>query len=168
MAKIYLASPWFNNKEKNMYRLVLDKLRREGHEVYAPIEHEIPNAWDLPNAVWGREVFREDIQAIQDADEVWVMNFGMYSDSGTAWECGYAYGLGKTVRQLVYGLGEDKTYSLMMINGCEEWDFMLNYLANSDDMGTEIEQKQGLTTAPNHVIINVSNEREVNKNDKKD
>ena len=85
-------------------------------------------------------MFFADIQAIQDCDEVWVLNFGMYSDSGTAWECGYAYGIGKTVRQLVYGFGEDKTYSLMMINGCEEYDLMGNYLFNRDDE-INIEQK---------------------------
>ena len=139
--KIYLASPWFKNNERVMYSQILNKMREQGHEVYAPIEHEIPNAWDLSNAEWGRQVFFADIQAIQECDEVWVLNFGMYSDSGTAWECGFAYGIGKTVRQLVYGMGEDKTYSLMMINGCEEWDFMLNYLGNSDRLGVDIEQK---------------------------
>ena len=139
--KIYLASPWFKNNERVMYSQILNKMREQGHEVYAPIEHEVPNAWDLSNAEWGRQVFFADIQAIQDCDEVWVLNFGMYSDSGTAWECGFAYGIGKTVRQLVYGMGEDKTYSLMMINGCEEWDFMLNYLGDSDRLGVDIEQK---------------------------
>ena len=138
--KIYLASPWFKNNERVMYSQILNKMREQGHEVYAPIEHEIPNAWDLSNAEWGRQVFFADIQAIQECDEVWVLNFGMYSDSGTAWECGYAYGIGKTVRQLVYGFGEDKTYSLMMINGCEEYDLMGNYLFSRDDE-INIEQK---------------------------
>lgn len=138
--KIYLASPWFKDNERVMYSQILNKMREQGHEVYAPIEHEIPNAWDLSNAEWGRQVFFADIQAIQECDEVWVLNFGMYSDSGTAWECGYAYGIGKTVRQLVYGFGEDKTYSLMMINGCEEYDLMGNYLFNRDDE-INIEQK---------------------------
>ena len=139
--KIYLASPWFKDNERIMYRQILDKMRSQGHEVYAPIEHEIGNAWGKSNEQWAREVFNADIQAIRDCDEVWVLNFGMYSDSGTAWECGFAYGIGKPVRQLVYGMGEDKTYSLMMINGCEEWDFMLNYLGNSDRLGVDIEQK---------------------------
>ena len=99
--KIYLASPWFKNNERVMYTQILQKMRSEGHEVYAPVEHEIPNAWDLSNADWGREVFNADINAIRECDEVWVLNFGMYSDSGTAWECGFAYGLGKTVRDKI-------------------------------------------------------------------
>lgn len=141
MAKIYLASPWFKSRERVMYRGILDKIRKEGHEVYAPIEHKIPNAWEISNEEWGRAVFNADVEAIRNCDEVWVLNFGLYSDSGTAWECGFAYGIGKTVRQLVYGMGEDKTYSLMMINGCEEWDFMLNYLRNYDKFRVDIEQK---------------------------
>ena len=65
----------------------------------------------------------------------------MYSDSGTAWECGFAYGIGKTVRQLTYDFTEDKTFSLMMINGCEEVDTMMNYLSNSYNFPLDIEQK---------------------------
>jgi nucleoside 2-deoxyribosyltransferase len=138
--KIYLASPWFKNNERVMYTQVLQKLRSEGHEVYAPVEHEVPNAWDLSNAEWGRQVFFADIEAIDNSEEVWVLNFGMYPDTGTAWECGYAYAKGKTVRQLVYDFTPDKVFSLMMINGCEEYDSMCNYIFNRDDE-IKIEQK---------------------------
>ena len=136
--KIYLASPWFKDNERVMYRQILDKMRLQGHEVYAPIEHEIEDAWEKSNEQWAREVFSTDIQAIRDCDEVWVLNFGMYSDSGTAWECGFAYGIGKTVRQLVYNFGT-QVFSLMMINGCDEFDLMGNYLFDRDD---EIKIKQ--------------------------
>ena len=131
--KVYLASPWFKNNERVMYSQILQKMRAEGHEVYAPVEHEVPNAWDLSNEDWGREVFFADIKAIDDCEDVWVLNFGMYSDTGTAWECGYAYAKGKTVRQLVYDFTPDKVFSLMMINGCEEYDSMGNYLFNRND-----------------------------------
>lgn len=137
--KIYLASPWFKDNERIMYRQILDKMRSQGHEVYAPIEHEIGNAWGKSNEQWAREVFNADIQAIRDCDEVWVLNFGMYSDSGTAWECGFAYGIGKTVRQLVYNFGK-QVFSLMMINGCDEFDLMGNYLFDYNDE-IKIEQK---------------------------
>ena len=150
--KVYLASPWFKNNERVMYTQILQKMRAEGHEVYAPVEHEVPNAWDLSNAEWGRQVFLADIKAIDECEEVWVLNFGMYSDTGTAWECGYAYAKGKTVRQLVYDFTADKVFSLMMINGCEEYDSMCNYLFNRDDE-IKIEQKQGLTKPQLSAII---------------
>ena len=161
--KVYLASPWFKNNERVMYTQILQKMRAEGHEVYAPVEHEVPNAWDLSNEEWGRQVFFADIKAIDECEEVWVLNFGMYSDTGTAWECGYAYAKGKTVRQLVYDFTPDKVFSLMMINGCEEYDSMCNYLFNRDDE-IRIEQKQGLTKSQLSAIIKSQKRKRGNEN----
>lgn len=38
-----------------------------------------------------------DIAAIQDCDILFAVYDGLYSDSGTAWEIGYAYALGKRI-----------------------------------------------------------------------
>lgn len=129
--KIYLASPFFNTTELAVYHNVIGDLRsNDAHSVYVPQEHEIPNAWDMSNQDWARQVFCSDIEAIEDCDVVMVLNFGMYSDSGTAWEAGYALGLGKMVVQVLCG-DENTIYSLMMFNGCtkvinlcdvEHWD----------------------------------------------
>lgn len=126
--KIYLASPFFTGFQKGLMKSVLKKIRSEGHEVYAPYEHEIANAWEKTNEDWGREVFFEDIKAIQQCDEVWAINFGMNSDTGTAWECGYAYGIGKTVRVLCV----KELNSLMVLNGCDEYDYICNYLLDKE------------------------------------
>lgn len=131
--RVYLASPWFNNIERECYIMVINKMRSQGIDVYAPIEHEIENAWDLSNAEWGHKVFMDDIDAIDSADEVWVINHGMYSDTGTAWECGYAYAKGKVIRQLVYDFPKEKVFSLMMINGCDEYDLVGNYIFDRND-----------------------------------
>lgn len=140
--KIYLASPWFNEEEDFFYKHVIEKMREQGHEVYVPKEHEIPNAWDLKNEDWAREVFLADIEAIRACEEVWVINHGLYSDSGTAWECGFAYGIGKPVRQLLISNHKNQgRFSLMMVNGCEEYDFVTNYLYGEFTC-VEIEQKQ--------------------------
>lgn len=118
MKKIYLASPFFNAHECYYYHRAIEVLRSAGYEVYVPQEHEIPNGWDMPNAEWARRVFAEDVDAIHSCDVVMVLNFGMYSDSGTAWEAGYAYALKLPTVQVLCG-GENATYSLMMMNGCD-------------------------------------------------
>ena len=119
MTKIYLASPLFTDYERKKVQNVASFLRRVGHEVYVPMEHTIENAWELPNHEWARKVFEEDIKAIQEADTVYCIYYGLYSDSGTAWECGYAYALGKPVR-LIDESNEE--VSLMVVNGSKDWN----------------------------------------------
>ena len=115
--KIYLASPFFNEKELEIYHRAIILLRDEGHDVYVPQKHTIENGWKLSNEDWARRVFIEDIKAIDNSEIVMVLNFGMYSDSGTAWEAGYAFAKDKKVVQVLCG-DENTTYSLMMMNNC--------------------------------------------------
>ena len=136
--KIYLASPFFNTEEVAIYRNVINDLRKAGHEVYVPQEHTVENAWDLSNKDWAEQVYLNDIEAIHECEMVMILNFGMYSDSGTAWEAGYAYAMKKKTVQVLCG-GDNATYSLMMMNGCdkaislrdivyfEEWSSWVNF-----------------------------------------
>lgn len=119
MKKIYLASPFFTMEELATYRDIIHRLRAAGYSVYVPQEHEIPNAWDYSNKEWAKKVFEMDVDAIRNCDVVMVLNFGMYSDSGTAWEAGFAAALGKECVQVLCG-GDNATYSLMMMNGCSK------------------------------------------------
>lgn len=111
--KIYLASPLFTSYEKDRVGDYAAYLREQGHEVYVPMEHSIDGAWGMPNFIWAREVFNEDITEIQKCDKVVCLYYGLYSDSGTAWECGYAYGIGKPVELVDYC---GKECSLMVVN----------------------------------------------------
>lgn len=117
--KIYLASPFFNINEILMYEGAIEDLRAKGYDVYVPREHIIEGAWDMSNKTWAGNVFTEDIRAINDCDVVLVMNHGMYSDSGTAWEAGYAMAAGKRVVQILCG-EPNTTYSLMMISSADK------------------------------------------------
>jgi nucleoside 2-deoxyribosyltransferase len=125
----YLASPFFDKKELDTYAKVITYLRARGYEVFVPREHEIPDAWSMPESKWGSKVFDIDEEAIQNCDAVIVLNHGMYSDSGTAWEAGYAMALGKMVFQVLCG-DANTVYSLMMIHGSDavfSLDDLLNY-----------------------------------------
>ena len=112
--RIYLASPMFTEYEREKVKAVAEWLRNKNHEVYVPMEHSIENAWDYSNAEWAKKVFDEDIKAIQECDKVWCIYYGLYSDSGTAWECGYAYALNKPIHLIDESNNE---VSLMVVNG---------------------------------------------------
>jgi len=115
--KIYLASPLFNPLQKERIKKVVNRLRDEGHEVYSPMEHEVPNAWDLANYVWARKVYEADMDALIEADAVVAIYDGMDSDSGTAWEIGYACAMKKSVHLLLTRPREMQ--SLMLINSAD-------------------------------------------------
>lgn len=117
--KIYLASPFFNENELKYYRRAVEKLRLSNYEVYVPQEHSIPDAWEKSNEDWAAEVYGMDICAIHNCDTVIVLNFGMYSDSGTAWEAGFALAAGKRVVQVLCG-GDNTVYSLMMLSSADK------------------------------------------------
>ena len=137
MKKIYLASPFFDAHECYYYRLAIDCLRSAGYEVYVPQEHSIEGGWEMPNAEWARKVYINDIDAIHKSDVVMILNFGMYSDSGTAWEAGYAYGQKIPTVQVLCG-GENATYSLMMMNGCDRI-IEFQHLTNWEEKSAEVD-----------------------------
>lgn len=114
MANIYLAGPLFTEHEKAIVRQYAGMLRAQGHNVYVPMEHSIPDAWSYSNHEWAKKVFDEDIRAIDRSDRMVVLYYGLYSDSGTAWEAGYAYAKGKCVEVVDCGCAEA---SLMVVNG---------------------------------------------------
>jgi len=83
--KIYLAAPLFTTAEREFNARLADLLRRAGHEVWLPQERE-------DRRLSATEIFRSDIAGIDGADIVVANMDGPDPDSGTCWECGYAYG----------------------------------------------------------------------------
>ena len=90
MTKIYLAGPLFSLAEQGFNAELARFLESEGFEVWLPQEHE-------PRDKTARAIFEMDVAAIDWADMVVACMDGPDPDSGTAWECGYAYAKGKTI-----------------------------------------------------------------------
>lgn len=111
--KIYLATPLSEDKREDMSRAA-HILHSSGHDVYCPVDHKVPNAWDYPNTEWGLMVFQNDIEAINSSDIVVLLSYGRLSTAGANWEAGYAFGIGKRVI-VVEMTGE--IMSLMVANG---------------------------------------------------
>src|SRR5690349_1498257 len=82
--KIYLAGPLFTAAEQEFNRQLCSALQSAGHEVWLPQEHE-------PRERTAQAIFEEDVKGM-DWAELLVANMdGPDPDSGTCWECGYAY-----------------------------------------------------------------------------
>ena len=114
MYDVYLAAPLWTAKQKERIASLAEVLRREGYSVFVPMEHEIDNAWDMPQHEWSKKVFDTDIEAIRNSAAVVAIYNGLYSDSGTAFEIGYAHALGKDIYIMPYL--ETSEVSLMIKN----------------------------------------------------
>ncbi len=115
--KIYLAGPFFNEDERKNIEMARDILRARGFDVFVPMEHKIENGENMPNDEWGKAVFELDKQAIYQTDIIVALYYGLYSDSGTAWEIGFANCLGKKIA--IVHLDKKQESSLMIVNGCD-------------------------------------------------
>ena len=112
--KIYLASPFFNEKELENVKIAEKILTERGFSLFSPRLNEVRTGENTQQSWWSKETFMNDKKFIDWADVVVMLYYGGYSDSGTAWECGYAYGTNTPV--VVVQLGEDS--NLMVHEGC--------------------------------------------------
>ncbi len=112
--KIYLASPFFNETELENVKKAEKILMERGFDVFSPRLNEVRTDINSQPALWSKETFMNDRKFIDWADVVVMLYHGAYSDSGTAWECGYAYGTNTPV--VVVHLGNDS--NLMVHEGC--------------------------------------------------
>lgn len=112
--KIYLASPFFNEKELENVKIAEKILKGRGFSLFSPRLNEVRTDENTQQSWWSKETFMNDKKFIDWADVVVMLYYGGYSDSGTAWECGYAYGTHTPV--VVVQLGEDS--NLMVHEGC--------------------------------------------------
>ena len=69
-------------------------------EFFFPMDSKVSQAWDISNPEWARKVFEVDKQELLQADMVIAIYDSHYSDSGTAWELGYAHAMGIPVKLL--------------------------------------------------------------------
>lgn len=111
--KIYLASPFFDDKELENVKKAEEILMSRGFDVFSPRLNEVRTEENTQQSWWSRQTFENDKNAIDRSDALVMLYYGGYSDSGTAWECGYAYGTNKPV--VVVHLGDDS--NLMIHEG---------------------------------------------------
>ena len=82
--KLYFAAPLFSAAERAWNGELAAALRDGGHEVFLPQDQE--------PGMDAAGIFATDVRGIDWADALVAIMDGPDPDSGTAWECGYAYG----------------------------------------------------------------------------
>jgi nucleoside 2-deoxyribosyltransferase len=85
-----MAGPLFTTAEQDFNRALAKALRDKGHEVFLPQENEQDVA-DLG------KIFRSDVAGVNWAQLVLGNIDGADADSGTCWELGYGYAMGKHI-----------------------------------------------------------------------
>jgi nucleoside 2-deoxyribosyltransferase len=88
--KLYIAGPLFTSAERTFNADLASKLAVLGYEVWLPQDNE-------PREKTAAAIFAKDVEGIDWADAVVANMDGPDPDSGTAWECGYAYAKRKPV-----------------------------------------------------------------------
>ena len=93
---IYIAGPFFTGEERAFLKIVIESVKEifPNEELFIPMEHFIPNGENLSNNEWAEAVFKMDVEALNKCDRVVAAYLGLRSDTGTAWEIGYAYAKG--------------------------------------------------------------------------
>ncbi|HUU74832.1 MAG TPA: nucleoside 2-deoxyribosyltransferase [Methanoregulaceae archaeon] len=93
--RLYLAAPLFSRAEK-LYNLSLNNLlTRSYYEVYLP--QDVGDDTHTRSLDEHRMIFESHVTALDEADAVVAVIDGADADSGTSWEMGYAYSIGKPV-----------------------------------------------------------------------
>jgi nucleoside 2-deoxyribosyltransferase len=88
----YIAGPLFNEGERWFDEQIEARVARVGFETYLPHRDTVEH---LPVRTSMEDIFRLDVQAINQASVVIANLNGFTTDDGTAWELGYAYAKGK-------------------------------------------------------------------------
>jgi nucleoside 2-deoxyribosyltransferase len=127
MKRVYLASPFFNEMEIETVKKVAEILKSKGLEVFEPMENQMEGL-EAGSRHWSIETFMNDVKFIKWAEIVVGVYHGNYSDSGTAWELGYAYATDKPV--ILIHVGENSnlmvhegSHANLTIDQLKDYDF---------------------------------------------
>ena len=112
--EVYLAGPLFTQADRRWLRSLSEALQGRGFKVFLPQDDASPPLLRDPPDFHG--AFEACRDAIERADAVLASLDGADVDSGTAWECGFAYARGKPIIAIRTDFrgGEDRGLNLML------------------------------------------------------
>jgi nucleoside 2-deoxyribosyltransferase len=122
--KLYLAAPLFTQAEWRWNAQLARSLRNLGYDVFLPQERA-QSMLDGTEAFEPQTLFSANVREIRNAAIVIAILDGADADSGTCWECGYAYAMKRPVIGVRTDLrqgGDDPQsgVNLMLSGACQQ------------------------------------------------
>lgn len=113
--KVYLAAPLFSEAERNYNVKIAKELSRYGMVVHLP--QDCGDSVSSRDESMQDQIFKKNIEALDNSDLVIAIIDGADADSGTSWEIGYAYAKGKKIIALrtdFRKVGDNEIVNLML------------------------------------------------------
>lgn len=123
--RIYYAGPLFTKAERDWNEWLAAALEARGYQVALP-QVQV-TAFVTPERIDFAGIFSACIEQIKAMDAVVAIFDGPDVDSGTAFECGYAYAIGKPiigVRTDLRSNGEEKGLNTMLSRCCQQFVYV--------------------------------------------
>jgi len=134
--KIYFAGPLFTQADRLWNRSITDQLRAldPSVEILLP-QDAAAGAVKRDGVIDFSRLFQICIQGIAESDVVVANLDGSDSDSGTSFECGYAFAIGKPVLGVRTDLraSEDRGLNAMLSQSCAD---LINFPSTNESTNT--------------------------------
>ncbi len=123
--RVYFAAPLFTQSEWQWNERLAEGLRQSGYDVTLPQDRAKPMMFGAETFDPGL-LFEQNVAGISSFDFVLAVLDQADADSGTCWECGYAYKSGKPIiglRTDIRPAGDDtaRPVNLMLARCCREF-----------------------------------------------
>ena len=114
--KIYFAAPLFTHAERNWNQQLADTLLKEAPNIQMFLPQVDADVFLADGQIDLSSVYSRCIQGVDEADVLVAVLDGADVDSGTAFECGYAFAKGKPIIGIRTDIreGEDQGMNLML------------------------------------------------------
>ena len=141
--KVYLAAPLFSQVERRWNRELARLLeeRVSGLAVALPQDFRVDGRYN--DRTRFEELFRGCIEGVRSADVVVAVLDGPDSDSGVAFEVGYAYALGIPVVgvRTDFRQSQERGVNLMLSQPCTEFVCRMSFGERMEDLADELARK---------------------------
>jgi nucleoside 2-deoxyribosyltransferase len=128
MTNIYLAGPLFSKAEQQFNYQLYEKLVKEGFNVFLPQEE--------CKGLEGFRIFEKCKEGIDFSEIIIAILDGADADSGTCWECGYAFAKNKhiiAIRTDFRNTGDTNGFNAMLYYSVNKIITSNNYLIEIKD-----------------------------------